>query len=308
MTTSHAVQASDLTDGATILVSGILAYSRLTRQIDGDELVKANQAKQSRGMYPVSGPYTTVTITEAQVQPADPQNPTIDERYVAERCYQSKQNPSVGLSYTLDSLGSMLPIIAIPSPDDPGKFVQDTSGQELASGQAVTLVLRVYKTQKMNRGVALAQVVVLGTPKYYAPMEVGLDELAARGIVFAVPPQPVSAKSQVPQPVGQDEPVASSLVGGMALPAPMAAASQPMATRGTASTPAMYPAVAHQVAPSPAPAPVASASSMTMQDMAARLAELEKENKSLRDVGSPIGTPVIQGPWGPVNPEIDGIA
>lgn len=78
------------------------------------------------------------------------------------------KRPETGANYSIDSKGSTLPIIAIPSPKGDGTYDQDESGQELAQGLDVTLVLRTYKPKDFNnRGLALEQVIVHEEPRYY---------------------------------------------------------------------------------------------------------------------------------------------
>ncbi len=96
---NYAVSAHQLTEGGTVLVRGTLGYSRLTRLIDGEDLVRSNQRKIAAGMNPVTKPHTTVTVAQAEVLYADPAAPpTIDERFVAERCYLSPKHPDKGPS------------------------------------------------------------------------------------------------------------------------------------------------------------------------------------------------------------------
>src|SRR5436305_7122477 len=149
--TNYGISANQLTEGTGVLIRGTLAYARLTRLIEGRELAASDQRKVQNGISPIGKPHTTATITHAEVQYADPSNPTLEERFVAERCYTSSKNPDTGANYSIDSKGSTLPIIAIPAEAGDGTFDQDTSGQELARGLDVTLVLRVYKPKNYSQ-------------------------------------------------------------------------------------------------------------------------------------------------------------
>ncbi|MFJ6759985.1 hypothetical protein ACIQNK_33820 [Streptomyces sp. NPDC091273] len=77
-----------------------------------------------------------------QVQFADPNNPTLEGQFVSERRYGSPKRPETGPNYSIDSKGTTLPVIAIPSSKGDGTYDQDESGRELVHGLDVTLVLQ----------------------------------------------------------------------------------------------------------------------------------------------------------------------
>src|SRR6266540_3201781 len=140
---NYSVSASELTEGELVLVRGKLGFSRLTHLIEGAALEASDARKVQNGMNAVKAPHTTATLTQAEIICKDSGNPTVEERYVAERRYASAKRPETGANYSIDSKGKNLPVIAVPGDD--GKVVQDISGRELAQGLDVTLVLRVYK-------------------------------------------------------------------------------------------------------------------------------------------------------------------
>ena len=278
--TNYSVSATQLTEGASVFLRGKLAFARLTRVIEGRELEASDQRKVQNGMNPVGKPHTTATITEAKVQFADPATPTLEERFVAERCYASKKNPDSGANYSIDSRGTSLPSIAIPSDKGDGTYDQDTSGQELAQGLDVTLVLRVYKPKNFsNRGLALDQVIVHEKPRYYN-LGVDKDELRARGIVLNAPLRAVQASQVQPAHDVQDATIGTEVEDGLSFPTPQPAAAQP-------ADPWAVPDQATVVAAAPAPA-----AEETIEE---KLARLEAENESLKDAGSAVGA--AAGPW-----------
>src|SRR5437868_6703473 len=142
---NYSVAAEQVTEGALVLVRGKLGFARLTRLIEGAELQASDARRAQNGMNPVGVPHTTANVTVAEVICKDPANPTPEELFVAERRYASKKRPETGANYSIDSKGRNLPVIAIPNGE--GQVVQDASGQELAQGLDVTLVLRVYTTK-----------------------------------------------------------------------------------------------------------------------------------------------------------------
>ncbi|MFK4087271.1 hypothetical protein ACI2LF_24400 [Kribbella sp. NPDC020789] len=295
---NYSVSASELTEGELVLVRGKLGFSRLTRLIDGAALEASDARKVQNGMNAVKVPHTTATITHAEVICKDPANPTVEERYVAERRYGSAKRPETGANYSIDSKGKNLPGIAVPGDD--GKVVPDMSGRELAQGLDVTLVLRVYKPKGYsNRGLSLDQVIVNEPVRYYAG-NTSTAELAARGIVFAAPPQTVQAAAPAAAQAGTAAATAvddgtGTVIdeNGFALPGP--AAPQPRQAGPVG-------AVAHVAATSP-PTTVVAPAPPREESLEERLARLEAENAALKDAGSAVGAPVAVA--APANPWSD---
>ncbi len=300
---NYSISANQLTEGTSVFIRGKLAFARLTSLIEGAALAASDQRKVQNGMSPVGKPHTTATITEAEVQFADPANPTVEEQFVSERRYTSKKNPASGANYSIDSKGTNLPIIAIPSEKGDGTYDQDTSGQELTQGLDVTLVLRVYKPKNFaNRGLSLDQVIVHETPRYYNAGGVASGELAARGIVFNAPPRAVQAQPGSGSAVGNgEEPVATEVEDGLSFPAPQPAVAASVAapapaqvhTRVATAPVAVLPEA--PAAPVPAPVPAVQPQQETPEQ---KLARLERENAELKNAGSAVGAPAGQGPWG----------
>ncbi|MBP5909345.1 hypothetical protein F3K40_32025 [Streptomyces sp. LBUM 1478] len=290
---NYSISASQITEGKNVFIRGKLGFAVLARLIEGAELVASDQRKTKNGMSPVGKPHTTATIIHAEVQFADPNNPTLEEQFVSERRYDSPKRPETGPNYSIDSKGSTLPVIAIPSPKGDGTYDQDESGQELAQGLDVTLVLRTYKPKNFNnRGLALEQVIVHEAPRYYKAGGIDQAELAARGIVLNGTPRPVQATPASAAPAAA-VPVATEVEDGLSFPAPQPA-SAPVAVAAQAPVQAQAPAtaVAAPVAAAPAPA-AAPAQQETLEQ---KLARLEAENASLKDAGSAVGSPVATDP------------
>ncbi|MFD4574274.1 hypothetical protein ACFWNK_19930 [Streptomyces sp. NPDC058417] len=295
--TNYSISAKKITEGKNVFIRGKLGFAVLARLIEGAELVASDQRKTKNGMSPVGKPHTTATIIHAEVQFADPNNPTLEEQFVSERRYDSPKRPETGSNYSIDSKGSTLPVIAIPSAKGDGTYDQDESGRELAQGLDVTLVLRTYKPKDFsNRGLALEQVIVHEAPRYYNAGGIDQAELAARGIVLNGTPRPVQATpaSAVPAAV----PVGTEVEDGLPFPTPQPT-SAPVAVAAQAPVQAPAPAVAAPVAAAPAPVAVPATAPAPAQQEALeeKLARLEAENDSLKNNGSPVGEPVATGPW-----------
>lgn len=275
---NHEIEAEDLTPGAVVMIQGTITYSQLRTPISGQQLVERNKFRK----HPAVMPYTTITIGSATVlpNPANPE-PTTEEKFVAERLYIPAKHPEHGLSYTVDSKGS-LPQILVRN--EQGHYAADTSTEELANGLNVTLVLRFYASKKYpdgKRGVSVAQVLVNEPVRYYTRSGVEANELAARGIVIDGPLPAATPITETPATAGEQAapaapaPAVPADTGtvidenGFAGPAPVAATPAPAPVQAPApvSDPAaeeiarLKAEVARlkQPAPAPqAPAPVAA--------------------------------------------------
>lgn len=274
--TNYSISAKQITEGKTVFIRGKLGFAVLARLIQGAELATSDQRKMKNGMSPVGMTHTTATIIHAKVQFADPNNPTLEEQFVSERRYDSPKRPETGPNYAIDSKGSTLPVIAIPSPKNDGTYDQDESGQELAQGLDVTLVLRTYKPKNFNnRGLALEQVIVHEAPRYYNAGGIDQAELAARGIVLNGTPRPLQA---TPAPAAA-VPGVTGIEDGLSFPTP-----QPASAHVDVAAHAPV-----QTAPAPTPA-----QESTMEQ---KLSRIEAENASLKAAGSAVGSAVATGPW-----------
>ncbi|MYR59332.1 hypothetical protein GTY54_24865 [Streptomyces sp. SID625] len=292
---NYSISASQITEGKNVFIRGKLGFAVLARLIEGAELVASDQRKTKNGMNPVGKPHTTATITHAEVQFSDPNNPTLEEQFVAERRYDSPKRPETGPNYSIDSKGSTLPVIAIPSPKGDGTYDQDESGQELAQDLDVTLVLRTYKPKHFNnRGLALEQVIVHEAPRYYNAGGIDQAELAARGIVLNGTPRPVQATPASTAPAVA-VPVATEVEDGLSFPAPQPA-SAPVAVAAQAPAQAPATAVAAPVAAAPASAAAPALAPAQQETLEQKLERLEAENASLKDAGSAVGAPVATDP------------
>lgn len=302
---NHTVRADKLTEGSVVTIRGRLTFARLTRRIEGEELALANARRRQAGMkYDITSPYTTATISGGvQVIYADPNNPTLEEQYVAERCYISQKKPEDGLSYSIDSKGNNLPSIGIPGE---GGFVQDFSGQELAHGLDVTLVLEVYKARDQeNRGLGLTHVLVNEAPRYYTPGGVDEAQLKARGITLAQPMQVVPSNEATS--VGGAEPVGTEVdeASGLSFPAPQPAGQvqQAPAQPTQFALQVAQPQVAQQTQAQPAPVQAEETAEQKLARIEAENARLRAENEATKDVASAIGTPDPSNPWAPQQPQ-----
>lgn len=277
------IQAEQLTEGTSILIRGNLAFSRLTSLIEGEELRKSVERQVAQNnQYPDDKPHTVAHLHQARVLYGDESNPTVEEQFVAERCYTSNKRPETGQNYRIASKGTLaLPVIAIPAENEEGKVEQDTSGRELAPGLDVTLVLQTYKPKtRAKRGISIQQVIVNEPVRYYSSGGVDTTELKARGIEFVSTPQavnPSQASTAGPVP---EEPAEEALPSPQPSPAPSAAP----------------PAWAQQAPQTESPVASAPAPQEQETSPADELARLKAENEQLKNAGSAVG-PGQENPW-----------
>lgn len=161
-------------------IKGTLTYSRLTRRIDGDELINDQKRRVAIGQQPRQKAYTTATVKNAIVIPTGPNGTkTPVDIYGEESFYQSATNDTPNFTGE-NSSPNQLPWIGVSF--DGGKTVDQIKPEgELDVGNEVILVMRVYKNKKINKtGRSLDGVIVLGEPKYYS----GPTNLSQYGITF----------------------------------------------------------------------------------------------------------------------------
>ena len=250
---NYQVTATQLTPNTTVHIKGKLAYSRLAKLVDGEDLAKADAQRIKNGMNAVGRAHTSVNLSDAEVVFADPANPTPEEIFVSERRYTSTKHPEHGQCYGLDNKSTNLPIVGINN--EAGEVEQIVLDADLAAGLEVTLVLRVYKPKGYaNCGLSLDLVLLHEPVRYYNP-GVNTGELAARGIVFAAPPKQISGEGAAAAgapgasdgSVGTNLPANTDAATGLPAAAP---AAQPVAQPAqTQAAPAAQPAAQPQAAP-----------------------------------------------------------
>lgn len=240
---AKAIQNNQLTPGKQVWVRGRVSYCRVTSQVAGVELDNANARRAKNNMRPINQPYTTITISNAQVIPVQAGAKTIEEQYVEERFYTSKDATKASTEGYLCSVinkGNKLPYVAYLQNNQLNQIVPEG---ELQNGLDVTIVIRAFKSKQGN-GITLDGIILNEQARYFNSNNQGLVE---RGVTFnAVQGYDDTARpgNGPAEPIESQQPIAQT-------PAPSAPYS---ANNGGAYNPAaqtMYnPAqVAPQVAP-----------------------------------------------------------
>ena len=243
----YSVSLNQLTPNTTFLVRGKLAYSRLARQIDGEELQKDQMRRQQKGWIPIEKPYTTATINNAQVVYAsgNPQQKTPAEIYAEEHFYQSRSNQATGWSFTANNKGKNLPWVAEMNGN---QAVQVIPEGELANGLDITLVMRVFKG-KPNNGLSLDGVIVNEPIRYFnGAAGAGLADMGITFVPAATQPA-APAPAQAPVAAPAPAPVAAPAQAPAYAPAGSANNYPPVDDGNPFGAPAANPFAAQPVAP-----------------------------------------------------------
>lgn len=214
------ITTNELQGGTIIKVTGTLSYSKLAKQIAGEELQMDIKRRKEQGRPVIEKPHTTATITNGVVHYADPNNPSLAEKYMMQRIKTNDNNP--GVTYcTIDNKGKFLPAV-YELIDNVATQIRLTN--ELAAGQKVTLIAKVFESKPYN-GVALEAVVVHGEAKFFgssgganamskvlSDMGLTVNTLPAEPVVNAGPtPEtaPISTESVFGGTSVQTQPVAT---------------------------------------------------------------------------------------------------
>lgn len=237
------ININSIETNSKVYVTGIVDYSRIASQLDGEELAADNAKKVARGMRAVDKPHTRLSLSNCVVDYENPAEPTLAERFIAEKLYKSKTHPEKGDCYTAVNKSRNLPSLFCRENAQSKKIELVAATGELMTGVPVTIMLRFFST-KQNSGVSLDSVIVNEKPIRWYSGNSTQNILAERGFEIVNP----SAASAVPT---VDE-VRAQLNANAAQPAP---APVPAPT----AAPYMQPApVAEAPAPAPAPNPAPS--------------------------------------------------
>lgn len=285
---AHTIPASSLTPNTTISVRGTIAFSRVTRFLTPDEMVRDRQRRQQYGRQVIDKPYTTITLKNPALVRANPNAPLDNnERYMEECFYQKKaqngQAPDNTRYYNIDNKSPRLPHIYQYRKNADGSFdtahlVEVTPTAELDNGLDVILVLRIYKPNGFaNCGIALDSIIVQGEVRYYS----GGATAALAGLGYTVDKSLTDAEREAAsaQSARNAAPAMDNYDQGADVPditQPMASAPVATPTPGTdyyaaqvaqpAPAPAQVPNQNPVPTPAPAPAPAAPAQATPMQN------------------------------------------
>lgn len=150
----------DIVPGELVVVKGKLNFSRLAKQVAGDDLIKDDQRRVQRGMSPIGRPYTSATIDQAVVLPKVNGQLSVTEQYLQNRFYTSKSTKGFGgMSYTAMNKSPHLPHIGLFD-QKTGQIDEIELERDLDSGLDVVLVMRSFAGKQGNNGVSLDWVII----------------------------------------------------------------------------------------------------------------------------------------------------
>lgn len=173
------ISNSQLIPNKSVMVTGEITFSRVTKKIDGEELKK----RDANARFPHTRPYTTMTLGNVQVVPEVPGEISVNEQYVIDKMFTSKTHPERNWCLTLENKGNSLPTICQgeKNPDGTMTAKQVKPTAELANGLKVTVIIRVFKGNP-NCGISLDTIIVNEPIKYYDGANAAA--LESRGITF----------------------------------------------------------------------------------------------------------------------------
>lgn len=184
------IAAESIREGQTITLKGKVGFSNIAKPLyeGSPELAKKVQREINLGRnYQTNYTHTSLTVTNVELQPVDPNNLTLEEQFVNERLFEHKKNPEKGLGYEAVSRGDILPTVLRVGSDNNAVQVKELQG-ELAQGQDIILVLNTYKPKNHpKRGIGIQTVIVFGDEVKYANFtnnRVDQDVLGRLGVTF----------------------------------------------------------------------------------------------------------------------------
>lgn len=257
----NTININQLKPGVHVWVKGKVAYSHITKFIEGEALRRENQRRANRGQIQAQKPYTTIGITEAQILPASQTGLSLEEQYVQSKFYTKQDVPGV-YNYQHENKSPYLPRVSQLREGTTNVYDQITPEGELASGVSVILIMETFASKSFGGkvGLGLNQIMVCEPIRYYNGAGLA-SAMAERGMTYnalspeedrkAVTPKTAApeAASETPAAAAPASPTGNPYQNTPA-PAPVPTPTVPMPT--PAAAPAMNPPEpAMQTPPSP---------------------------------------------------------
>lgn len=265
--TPRQISASQIRPGATIILRGQIEYARIRSLLGPADIEKLNRARtRSKSDLDVNKPITRLALHHAEVVPQDPSGEmTPEEYYVWERMFETPDKPELGRRWNIDNKGTVLPVL-LKTVDGTARQITDDEipasptslPTEPEKDQPVTVILNVYETKQVNKGVGIQAIIFNEEPRWYnGSSSVNNSALAALGITLSGPivahsgvvanePE-TAAPAQVAAPVAPVAPAVPQAApqntvvdaaSGLAMPAPV---TQPVAPAPAAQIAALDP-------------------------------------------------------------------
>lgn len=180
---SKSINLDTIAPGTNVLIRGKVAFSKITSQFEGEELRKRNERLQARGGNPIATPYTTMTISNPVVLTRVPNQKQPIETWAEEGFYTREK--SNGLHFTGINKGNSLPTILVKSANTSNnEYKKIIPEYELAVGLDVTLMIRVFRSNKgLHHGTCMDAILVNEPIRYYESNKLS-NSLKAYGITY----------------------------------------------------------------------------------------------------------------------------
>lgn len=262
--TPRQISASQIRPGATIILRGQIEYIRVRSLLGPADIEKLNRARTKSEPLDVNKPITRLALHHAEVVPQDPSGKmTPEEYYVWERMFETPDKPELGRRWSIDNKGTVLPVL-LKTVDGTARQITDDEipasptslPTEPERDQLVTVVLNVYDTKRVNKGIGIQAIIFNEEPRWYTgSSSVNNTALAALGITLSGPivahSGVVANEPETAAPAQVAAPVAPVAPAVPAVPAVPQAAPQNTVV-DAASGLAMPAPVTQPVAPAPA--------------------------------------------------------
>ena len=239
---ANSISPSSLRPNVTIMVSGTIAYSEITRLIEGDRLIERDKRLARDGRKPVGKEHTAITIENPQVIPKVPGQLSLEEEYIQNKFYTSHAANHTSTRYAMINKSKFLPKIAVIDQNNPNNAVEIVPEGELANGLQVRLLLTTYQVKNYaSRGVRLDQVIVMEPIRYFSQDDLN-KKMADYGMTYTeltkeqreaaerANLQNMEAANRAKEQAAAAEAPADNA------PAPATAASNPYVTTGAAAS------------------------------------------------------------------------
>lgn len=267
--TPRQISASQIRPGVTIILRGQIEYARVRSLLGPADIEKLNRARTKSEPLDVNKPITRLALHHAEVVPQAPDGQmTPEEYYVWERMFETPDKPELGRRWSIDNKGTVLPVL-LKAVDGTARQITDDEipasptalPTEPERDQLVTVVLNVYDTKRVNKGIGIQAIIFNEEPRWYTgSSSVNNTALAALGITLSGPivahsgvvanePE-TAAPAQVAAPVAPVVPAVPAVpqaapqntvvdaASGLAMPAPV---TQPVAPAPAAQIAALDP-------------------------------------------------------------------
>ena len=306
--TPRQISAHQIRPGSTIIVRGQIEYARVRSLLGPADIDKLNRARIKSQPLDRNKPITRLALHHAEVVHQDPSGQmTPEEYYIWERMFESADKPELGRRWNIDNKGTILPVL-LETVDGQTRQITDAEipastmsiPTEPDKDQLVTVILNVYETKQVNKGVGIQAIIFGEKPRWYTGgSSVNNTALAALGITLSGPI--VAQNGAVATETESAAPVAPAPVAAPAAPAvpavPAVAQAAPQNTVVDAASGLAMPAPVTQAVP---PAPQVAIDPQALQNLnpeALKILNAITQQQSGSAFTAPAAPAASDSPW-----------